>query len=309
MVINLKNKKIFITHSDLILDKFYNGQYNVIKSEGGGCNWNVLYNLSNNLDQKCYGFGICGNDEDGTILLNGLNEVGINTKYIRKDNSISTNVMNIIIPSGKINDNDVIHTWYSPITNNRTINFSDKLPTIFPKELENNDIYVILDKFRNINMKFIDNIPNKKLCLDVGHVRYIRYFKKDYLLKFFRKANVITLNDTTSSLLYKKLGIKNELEFFNLLDLDLFVLTAGKNQTTFIIKENGKPIIIHKKPTPIEDVVDTTGAGDAFFSTIINEYAYSNKIDEAFIHSTFKKASNNALYVLMQIGARIDWKL
>ena len=302
----MEKQKLFLSQGDLILDKFYNGKNEIIHRDGGGCNWNVLYNLSKNLKQKCYAFGTCGNDFDGNFLIDGLNSVNINTNNIFYEDK-NTNVMNVIIPSGKLDDNDVNHTWYCPITNELTIHFSNKLPTWVPKELEENEIYVILDKFRKVNMKFIDNIKNKKVCLDVGHVRYIRYFKKEYLLKFFKKANFLLLNDTTSALLYKKFEIKNELELFNILNLDLFVLTSGKNKTIFIINENGKAKVIEKHPVPLANVIDPTGAGDAFFSSLIKEYAYCKIIDENFIDSAFKKASKNACHVLMHLGARLDW--
>ena len=304
----MNKNKVFVTQGDIILDKFYDKNLNVIHQDGGGCNWNVLYNLSKNLGQSCYGFGTRGNDIDGDFAVNALQESGINTQYIEYENK-STNVMNVIIPSGKLNDNSVIHTWYSPITNELTIHFSNKLPTKFPTELKNKDIYVVLDKFRKINMDFIDCIENKKVCLDIGHVRYIRHFKKDYLLKFLRKANFILLNDTTAPLLFKKLGIKDEFELFDILNLDLFVLTAGKNKTTFIINKNGKKQVIYKYPKPIENVVDTTGAGDAFFATLINEYSHANKIDESFVNKAFDVSSKNSAFVLMNLGARLDWKI
>lgn len=50
--------KIFVSHGDIILDKIYDGNLNLIKQDGGGCNWNDLYNLSL-MGKKCYAFGTC----------------------------------------------------------------------------------------------------------------------------------------------------------------------------------------------------------------------------------------------------------
>lgn len=56
LVINMN--KIFVSHGDIILDKVYDGNLKLIKQDGGGCNWNDLYNLSL-MGEKCYAFGTC----------------------------------------------------------------------------------------------------------------------------------------------------------------------------------------------------------------------------------------------------------
>ncbi len=66
----MKNK-IFISHADIILDKIYDSNFNLIKQDGGGCNWNDLYNLSM-LGENCYAFGSAGNDEEGKIAIESL---------------------------------------------------------------------------------------------------------------------------------------------------------------------------------------------------------------------------------------------
>ena len=57
------SNKIFISHGDIILDKIYDGDLNLIKQDGGGCNWNDLYNLSL-MGETCYAIGTRGNDEE-----------------------------------------------------------------------------------------------------------------------------------------------------------------------------------------------------------------------------------------------------
>ena len=91
-------KKIFITHADIILDKIYDANFNLVKQDGGGCNWNDLYNLSI-MGEECYAFGSCGNDEEGRIAVDSLKKAGVNTDNIIIDNNISTDIMNILLPS------------------------------------------------------------------------------------------------------------------------------------------------------------------------------------------------------------------
>lgn len=296
--------KIFISHADIILDKIYDYKFNLIKQDGGGCNWNDLYNLSM-LGEKCYAFGTCGNDEEGKIAINSLEKAGVNVDNVIVDNNISTAVMNILLPDNKsLGENDIIHTWYSPITNKNTMHFSDNLPLDIPEEFENKEIYIILDKFEAINYEFLQKIQNKKVCLDIGAEEFIEYYTNQYLINFFKQANIIQLNGNICNYLFNKLKIHDELEFFNLLNLDLLVITNGKKGAKFFYKEKDNIKLCNKTPEVLVDAVDTSGAGDAFFSVVIREYAYSNKIDEDFINHTFELANKLSRDVISQLGSR-----
>ena len=54
----MAKEKVFISHGDLILDKIYDENLNLIKQDGGGCNWNDLYNLAQ-MGETCYAIGSC----------------------------------------------------------------------------------------------------------------------------------------------------------------------------------------------------------------------------------------------------------
>lgn len=297
------SNKVFVSHGDIILDKVYDGDLNLIKEDGGGSNWNSLYNLSY-MGEKCYAIGTAGNDREGDIAISSLANYGVDTSFIKREN-YSTCVMNIIIPKKTgLGDDSIIHSWYSPITNKRTLFFRDDLPTTIPEEISNNEVYVLLDKFEQINLDFINNIPNKKVCLDIGHVRFIEHFSKQYLTSFFKNANLVQLNNNVSELLFERLQVKDELELFNLLDLDLLVVTKGKKGASFIFKENTTLKCIEKSPDVIAEVVDSSGAGDAFFATVIKEYAYSSSINSDFVNSTFSVANKASRDVISQVGSR-----
>lgn len=295
--------KVFVSHGDIILDKVYDGDLNLIKQDGGGSNWNSLYNLSY-MGENCYAIGSSGKDEEAKLALNSLQNYGVNTNFVKQDN-INTSVMNIIIPNkSELGDDSIIHSWYSPITNKRTLFFRDDLPTTVPDEILDKEIYVLLDKFELVNLEFINNIKNKKVCLDIGHIRFIEHFSKQYLTKFFKNGNLVQLNNNVSTLLFERLQLKNEYEFFDLLDLDLLVITKGKKGATFIFKENDEFVTIDKSPEVIATVVDSSGAGDAFFATVVKEYAYSEKIDSFFVENTFNVANKASRDVISQVGSR-----
>lgn len=300
----MNQEKIFISHGDIILDKIYDENLNLLKQDGGGCNWNDLYNLSM-MGEKCYAIGSKGNDPEGNVAIKSLIESNVNTDYIITENK-KTNVMNIIIPNSNLHDNSILHSWYSPITYEYTMNFSDNLPIELPKELENNDIYIILDKFQPVNLRFIQNLKCKyTLCLDFGHIRFFEHFTKQYLTLFLEKTKFIQLNDNVVHLLFERFGVKDEVEFFNLFNFDLLVLTKGKKGATFIFKENGKLKKIDKQPEVIVDIVDSSGAGDAFFSKTLQQYAYAETINTSFVNITFNLANKLSREVISQVGSRV----
>lgn len=267
-----------------------------------GSNWNSLYNLSY-MGEKCYAIGSCGKDEEGKIALDSLRCHGVNIDYIKLDD-ISTDVMNIIIPNSKLGDDTIIHSWYSPITNKRTLELRDNLPTKLPNELTSKELYILLDKFEPINLEFLENIPYKKVCLDIGHIRFFEHFTKQYLTMFFKNANLVQLNHNVVSLLFERLQVEDEFEFFNLLDLDLLVVTNGKKGASFIYRKDDGFVKIDKSPEIIAGIVDSSGAGDAFFATLVRNYAYTDEINETFISNTFLEANKASREVISKLGSR-----
>lgn len=137
-----------------------------------------------------------------------------------------------------------------------------------------------------------------------GHVRFFEHFTKQYLLEFFKLADYVQINETTKPLLFERLCVKNESELFEVLGLELLVITEGKKGAWFLFRENGAIQFIHKAPTTIVEAVDTTGAGDAFFSQMLKEYAYSDAIDTPFIEHAFEVSSHASREILMQTGGR-----
>lgn len=295
--------KIFVSHGDIILDKIYNDNLELITQDGGGCNWNDLYNLSL-MGEKCYAVGSIGNDNEGKLAIASLINAGVNTDNIIIEEK-STNVMNVIIPNKDLEDDSIIHSWYNPITMDYTMNFSNNLPVSLPKELENEEVYVILNKFLPVNLEFINNIKNKKVCLDIGHIRFFEHFTRQYLLNFFKKADFIQLNENVISLLFERLHVKSLVELFELLNPDLMVLTKGKRGAEYLFRENGKIKVAFETPKIIAEIVDSSGAGDAFFSTTLREYAYADKIDLEFTKKTFELANKSSREVIAQVGSRI----
>lgn len=110
--------------------------------------------------------GLAGNDHEGQVALDSLRKAGVDVSNVITEDK-ATNIMNIIIPNSVLEDNSVLHSWYSPITMDYTMNFSNNLPKVFPDYLQENQVFLILDKFLPINLDFLISIKNRKVCLDV----------------------------------------------------------------------------------------------------------------------------------------------
>ena len=118
-------------------------------------------------------------------------------------------------------------------------------------------------------------------------------------------ADYIQLNDSVVPLLFEKLRVKSLTELFELLKPELMVLTKGKRGAEYVFMENGKIKVNFEEPRIIVDIIDSSGAGDAFFSTTLHEYAYAKKIDTEFTKNAFLLANKSSRDVILQIGSRI----
>lgn len=247
-----------------------------------------------------------GNDKEGKIALSSLENVGVHVEHIIMEEK-STNIMNIIIPNSELEDNSILHSWYDPITLKYTMHFSENLPTILPQELKNNMLYIILDKFLPINLAFLQNIEtDKKICLDIGHIRFFEHFSRQYLSQFLELASFVQINDNVTQMLFERLCIKDEFELFEKFNLDLLISTKGKKGAIFVFQENGKTKMLDLAPEIIVQATDTSGAGDAFFSCFLREYAYAKEINTEFIKSTFKLANQSSREIIGCLGSRIE---
>lgn len=249
---------------------------------------------------------LVGNDKEGQIALSSLKKAGVNIDYIVQENK-PTNIMNIIIPNSHLEDNSVLHAWYDPITIKYTMNFSENLPTVLPEELNDKMLYIILDKFLPVNLSFIQNSKaDKKVCLDIGHIRFFEHFTRQYLSQFLNLANFAQINDNVTQMLFERLQVKNEIELLEKFHLDLLISTKGKKGAIFVFQENGETKILDLAPEIIAQATDTSGAGDAFFSCFLREYAYAKEINTEFIKSTFALANQSSREIIGQLGSRIE---
>ncbi len=253
------NCPIFIAHGDITTDIIYDYNLNILKKDGGGCNWNVLYNLAC-MGSKCYALGTVGPDEEGKIAIDSLQRVNINTNYVEIEPQKRTTTFHILMPKTLSGDNSIIHSTSNPFTGEPSVTFSDNLPIQLPEDLNSNqDLYILLESIRPVNFNFINSIPSKKVCLDIGDEVVFQDYDSLYIYNFLKQVNILLLNGKTTHSLYHKLSVKDDYEFYSLLNLDLLIKTDGAKPVHFLFNSNNfSPQSIFRKPTLASSVVDNT---------------------------------------------------
>lgn len=300
------NNYIFIGFGELTLDMTYDKDYNLLKKDGGGTTWNILYHLAQ-MNKQCYAVGCVGNDENTAFALNTLKKVGININLVEIQNK-KTNIVYSILKYDKYNNPTITFSDYSPFDGKLTFSLSKCLPNKLPNNFNNLNKIIILRDFDIQNYTFITNIKNKKIAFDLGHILFFENLDSDYIIKFLKEINICQINGLVLPKLYEKLNILNTKELFKLFNPELLIVTHGEKNAEFYYTENNKIIMIEKIVVPEKKVIDPTGAGDAFFSVILKyykNYKDENKIiDKNFIDGVFPIANKLACKIIKQIGSR-----
>lgn len=303
----MNNKSVFIGFGELVVDKLYDKKGNLLNQDGGDTTWNILYHLGL-MGEETYGVGACGNDENTQIAFDSLKRAKVNTEYIQIQDK-KTNVVYSTLEIEKNGKPKIEFFEKSPFDGQSSFEISKSIPIILPEELKEKDIIVVLMDLDSQNLEFINGIENKKVALDLGHIEFFENLDSEYILEFLRKVDICQLNGDVVNTLLKKLNVRNELELYKLLDPELLVITYGRDGAKFLFRENEEVKEINKKPVKtIENVSDTSGAGDAFLSVILKSYnmllSNNRKFDESSINNVFSLANLFSCQIIQQIGCR-----
>lgn len=303
----MKERYVFIGFGELSIDKIYDKTGNLIKEDGGDTIWNIIYNLGL-MNEKAYAIGIVGNDNNAEIAINSLKNVNVNTDYIKIENK-KTNIIYAMLDTDENGKNNIKFSKKSLIDNKLSYEISQNIPIEIPEEINQKNSIIVLMNFDNQNVKFIDSIKNRKVALDIGHSKMLENLNSDYMIEYLNKVNICQINYKILEVILKKLNIFNEIDLYSILNLDLLIITYAEKGAKFIYNENDEIIQTIKEPSNvIDNPIDTSGAGDAFFSVILKEYnsylTEGKNIDINFVDSIFDKANKYACEIIQKIGAR-----
>ena len=188
-----------------------------------------------------------------------------------------------------------------PLCNNKKWYEESMIDTdeIFSK-LELDDI-LVFDNLNNKNQIIIDNCLNKKM-LDLGQYFELDNYTNDEIInKIKSKFELINLNERVEKYLIDRFNLNNNKELYDLLLPKMIIVTRGNKGAEFIIKDKS----VFKKLQNVSEEVDSTGAGDAFFSIFIYYYIKNNYIiDNEYIENAFIKSTKLTSKVVKSFGAR-----
>ena len=287
-----------VSIGDLVIDYYYKNE-KLLGINGGMTCHNIIANLAK-FGFETSVFGVCGNDLQGEFAIKSLEILKVDISNIKKINGIRTRCFHV---SYFEEGNQLSFTskkrcpfcqkkkWYD----NSLIDCNDVLSNI--KE----DDILIFDNLNPCNQEIIDKTNNKKI-IDLGQYFEFEGLDKNRIIdKINNKFEIINFNERVSNYLMTKLNCNSELELYHILNPKLMTITKGENGATFIFQGKAH----HFKLLDKNDVIDSTGAGDAFISSIIKEWIKSDfKYHENLFEKWYKNSNKLTAKVVSKMGAR-----
>lgn len=267
----------------------------------GGAPLNVAYAI-NKIQNDVMFIGNVGNDYLGTFLKQEVKNKGLDNKYIFLDKKHNTTIAFVIndsngersfsflrnncadyyIPSKAFNlikNANIVHIGSLMLSTTNGLKFANKLIKIAK---EHNKIISFDINYRE------DIYDSKEKAINVSK-------------EIYSKCDIIKVSEEELSMLTNKNNIEEALKEFAYTNQKVFVTLGAKGSLLYF---NNKII---KADTIKVNPIDTTGAGDAFYGTIlglIDKYGYDNFFkDEVIIKNSLKEANIQGAYATLKKGA------
>lgn len=283
-----------VSIGDLVLDYYYkNGK--LIGVDGGMSSHNIIANLAKKKISTAV-YGVSGNDIQGKIANLSLKKLNVDvSKVLIKDN-IKTRCFHV-----SYDEEGFISKKRCPKCNEKKWYEESQIDIEYiTKNIQNDDI-LVFDNLNDKNIEIIKNVCNKKI-IDIGqYFEFENLSKEDIINKLNNDFEIINFNERVSSYLLDKLNLKNNIELYNLLKAKLVTITRGENGAIFIY--NSKEYKFNLKDNG--NVIDSSGAGDAFLSSIIFDYIKNSyKFNEELFPKWYEKSIKLTSKIVSNFGAR-----
>ena len=283
-----------VSIGDLVLDYYYkNGK--LIGVDGGMSSHNIIANLAKKKISTAV-YGVSGNDIQGKIANLSLKKLNVDvSKVLIKDN-IKTRCFHV-----SYDEEGFISKKRCPKCNEKKWYEESQIDIEYiTKNIQNDDI-LVFDNLNDKNIEIIKNVCNKKI-IDIGqYFEFENLSKEDIINKLNNGFEIINFNERVSNYLLDKLNLKNNIELYNLLKAKLVTITRGENSAIFIY--NSKEYKFNLKDN--DNVIDSSGAGDAFLSSIIFDYIKNSyEFNEELFPKWYEKSIKLTSKVVSNFGAR-----
>lgn len=283
-----------VSIGDLVLDYYYkNGK--LIGVDGGMSSHNIIANLAKKKISTAV-YGVSGNDIQGKIANLSLKKLNVDvSKVLIKDN-IKTRCFHV-----SYDEEGFISKKRCPKCNEKKWYEESQIDTKYITNNIQNDDILVFDNLNDKNIEIIKNVSNKKI-IDIGqYFEFENLSKEDIINKLNNDFEIINFNERVSNYLLDKLNLKNNVELYNLLKAKLVTITRGENGAIFIY--NSKEYKFNLKDNG--NVIDSSGAGDAFLSSIIFDYIKNNyEFNEELFPKWYEKSIKLTSKVVSNFGAR-----
>lgn len=283
-----------VSIGDLVLDYYYkNGK--LIGVDGGMSSHNIIANLAKKKISTAV-YGVSGNDIQGKIANLSLKKLNVDvSKVLIKDN-IKTRCFHV-----SYDEEGFISKKRCPKCNEKKWYEESQIDIEYiTKNIQNDDI-LVFDNLNDKNIEIIKNVSNKKI-IDIGqYFEFENLSKEDIINKLNNGFEIINFNERVSNYLLDKLNLKNNIELYNLLKAKLVTITRGEIGAIFIY--NSKEYKFNLKDNG--NVIDSSGAGDAFISSIIFDYIKNSyEFNEELFPKWYEKSIKLTSKVVSNFGAR-----
>lgn len=285
---------IVVSIGDLVLDYYYkNGK--LIGADGGMSSHNIIANLAKKKISTAV-YGVSGNDIQGKIANLSLKKLNVDvSKVLIKDN-IKTRCFHV-----SYDEEGFISKKRCPKCNEKKWYEESQIDIEYITNNIQNDDILVFDNLNDKNIEIIKNVSNKKI-IDIGqYFEFENLSKEDIINKLNNGFEIINFNERVSNYLLDKLNLKNNIELYNLLKAKLVTITRGENGAIFIY--NSKEYKFNLKDNG--NVIDSSGAGDAFISSIIFDYIKNSyEFNEELFPKWYEKSIKLTSKVVSNFGAR-----
>lgn len=262
--------KNYVALGDLVLDIYHNTAQEEFGYYVGGSVWNDLINISSlEPNARCFCVATCGNDFAGDFVIQELNEFGIDTTHVARVNK-QTKRFNIIV-NGKQTKSQLEcphcrqAIWYS------NSKLSKNMPDAFKMVSKG---IVIIDSLKKNILELATSFRKEGwfLAVDIGYINHLRYMSIENIQTLICGTfDFVQMTSRVYKFLLNKFSCSSEQELFEIFDCRYINVTDGENGAKFVYKKSFDVIDVKYKEAVCTQVIDPTGAGDAYFSMLLHQ--------------------------------------
>ena len=282
---------------DVILDNYHKDNSKLGYYLGGSI-LNDLINLSEDKNNNLYLIGSIGKENITNGLIDLIRSFNIDTSLLK---TINKPIKRFHIT---LHENNNVTSLSCPSCEKPSWHTSPKLPSFSKTDLKELDPGIlIIDSVKKDTLRLANEFKENSWFLagDIGYISHLRYASKDAISMLFQNTfDFLQITEKVAKFLCKKFNL-NELELFNFLGVKYLNITkAEKGAGIFYLKEQETQYF--SIPAVSTNLVDTSGAGDVFFSTFI-KYLAKNQLSNETMTKVAKEAAENSAKIISCIGA------